>query len=34
MPNQSIGYTAKTQDGRFRLNELLTKILFEVGHPR
>lgn len=34
MPNQSIGFAAKTEDGRFKLNELLVKILFEIGHPR
>lgn len=34
MPNQTVGFTSKTADGRFRLSELLTKILFEVGHPR
>ena len=34
MPTQLVGYAAKTQDGRFRLAELLTKILFEIGHPR
>lgn len=33
MPNQVVGFTSKTNDGRFRLSELLTKILFEIGHP-
>jgi hypothetical protein len=33
MPDQQIGYSTKTNDGRFRLNELLVKILFEIGHP-
>lgn len=32
MPNQVVGFTSKTADGRFRLSELLNKILFEVGH--
>jgi hypothetical protein len=34
MPNQAIGFTTKTQDGRFKLSELLSKILFEIGHPK
>ena len=34
IPNIMAGYTAKTVDGKFKLHELLTRILFEVGHPR
>jgi hypothetical protein len=34
IPNIMAGYTAKTVDGKFRLSELLTRILFEVGHPK
>lgn len=33
MPNQVIGFTSTTKDGRFKLADLLTKILFEIGHP-
>jgi len=33
IPSQLIGFTTKTEDGRYRLSELLTKILFEVGNP-
>ena len=33
MPSTAVALTSKTKDGKFRLNELLTKILFEVEHP-
>lgn len=34
MPNSVVGFTNKTEDGRFKLSELLLKILFEIGHPK
>ena len=34
IPNSVVGFTNKTEDGRFKLSELLLKILFEIGHPK
>lgn len=34
MPTSMVGISNKSEDGRFKLSELLSKILFEIGHPK